>query len=64
MFRTTLKSINAHKRRLFGTGMAVVLGVAFLAGTLVLGDTLRSGFGDLFGEVNADTDVVIRSATG
>jgi putative ABC transport system permease protein len=63
VFRTTLKGINAHKRRLFGTGMAVVLGVAFLAGTLVLGDTLRAGFGDLLGEVNADTDVVIRSAT-
>ena len=31
----------AHKRRLFGTFLAVFLGVAFLAGTLVLGDTLR-----------------------
>lgn len=46
MFRATFKGINAHKRRLFGTGMGVVLGVAFLVGTLVLGDTLRAGFGD------------------
>jgi putative ABC transport system permease protein len=38
----------------------VVLGVAFLAGTLVLGETLRTGFDDLFTEANAGTDVVVR----
>ena len=31
----------ARKRRLIGTSFAVVLGVAFLAATLVLGDTMR-----------------------
>ncbi|MDD9369508.1 MAG: ABC transporter permease, partial [Acidimicrobiales bacterium] len=62
MWRTTLKSINAHKRRLL-TSLAVVLGVAFLTGTLVLGSTLRANFDDLFGEVNAGTDVVVRSDT-
>ena len=36
MWRITLTSIAAHKRRLLATGSAVVLGVAFLAGTLVL----------------------------
>ena len=40
MWRTTLKCIGAHKRRLLGTCSAVVLGVAFLSGTLVLGDTM------------------------
>jgi putative ABC transport system permease protein len=63
MFRTTLKSINAHKRRLLATSMAVVLGVAFLAGTLTLGDTMRADFNDLFTATNAGTDVVIRSST-
>src|SRR5690606_30134509 len=63
MFRTTLKSINSHKRRLFGTCTAVVLGIAFLAGTLVLGDTLRSGFSNLFTEANAGTDALVRNET-
>ncbi|HEX5945648.1 MAG TPA: FtsX-like permease family protein, partial [Acidimicrobiales bacterium] len=41
----------------------VVLGVAFLTGTLVLGSTLRANFDDLFTEVNAGTDVVVRNST-
>ena len=63
MWKTTLKSIGAHKRRLLATSSAVVLGVAFLAGTLVLGDTMQTGFGDLFSEANAGTDAVVRSST-
>jgi putative ABC transport system permease protein len=59
----TLREMRAHARRLAGTSLAVVLGVAFLTGTLVLGATLRSNFDDLFAEVNAGTDVVVRSAT-
>src|SRR5215211_5428062 len=57
------KGLLAHKRRLIGTAVAVFLGVAFLSGTLVLGDTLRSNFDDLFADVNAGTDVVVRNAT-
>jgi putative ABC transport system permease protein len=63
MFRTTLRSIGAHKRRLLATCSAVLLGVAFLSGTLVFGDTTRAGFGDMFTEANAGTDAVVRSAT-
>jgi len=63
MWKTTLKSIGAHKRRLLGTCSAVVLGVAFLSGTLVLGDTMETGFGDMFTEANAGTDAVVRSST-
>jgi len=59
----TLKEMRAHARRLTGTSLAVVLGVAFLTGTLVLGATLRANFDDLFTEVNAGTDVVVRNAT-
>jgi putative ABC transport system permease protein len=54
------KGLLAHKRRLVGTFLAVFLGVAFLAGTLVLGDTLRGNFDNLFTEANAGTDVVVR----
>jgi putative ABC transport system permease protein len=59
----TLKNLWAHKRRLLGTFLAVFLGVAFLAGTLALGDTLRANFADLFAQANAGTDAVVRSAT-
>jgi len=62
MWKTTLRSIGAHKRRLLATCSAVVLGVAFLSGTLVLGDTMETGFGDMFSEANAGTDAVVRSS--
>ena len=63
MLFLTLREMRAHARRLVGTSLAVVLGVAFLTGTLVLGSTLRANFDDLFTEVNAGTDVVVRNAT-
>src|SRR3989475_6624983 len=58
-----LKGLLAHKRRMFGTFLAVSLGVAFLSGTLVLGDTLRGNFDNLFTEANAGTDAVVRHAS-
>jgi len=61
MWKATLASIRSHKRRLLSTSMAVLLGVAFLSGTLVLGETTRSGFSDLFEEANAGTDALVRS---
>src|ERR671910_1228780 len=63
MMSLTIKEMRGHGRRLVGTAVAVFLGVAFLAGTLVLGDTLRSNFDDLFADVNAGSDVVVRNAT-
>jgi putative ABC transport system permease protein len=62
MWRTTLKSIAAHKRRQFATGLAVLLGVAFLSGTLVLMRTVTDGFADILGEANAGTDALVRSS--
>ena len=43
--------------------MAVVIGVAFLTGTLLLGDTISANFDRLFTQVSANTDVVVRNAT-
>ncbi|MEV0531725.1 ABC transporter permease [Kitasatospora sp. NPDC050463] len=60
--RLSLRSLGAHKRRLVGTFLSILLGVAFLTGTMVLGDTLRSNFDTLFADANAGTDVVVRSA--
>ena len=62
MFHITLNGLWARKRRLIGTCTAVVLGVAFLAATLVLGDTMRSGFAQAFTDANAGIDVVVRSS--
>jgi putative ABC transport system permease protein len=62
VWRTTLKSIAAHKRRQFATGLAVLLGVAFLSGTLVLMRTVTDGFADILAEANAGTDALVRSS--
>jgi putative ABC transport system permease protein len=63
MLKVSLKTLWAYKRRLFGTFVAVVLGVAFLSGTLVLGDTLRANFNSLFAQANQGTDAVVRTAS-
>ncbi|WP_406213388.1 ABC transporter permease [Streptomyces canus] len=60
--RLSMTSLRAHKRRFAGTFLAVFLGVAFLAGTLVMGDTLRAGFDTMFGNATSGTDAVVRSA--
>ena len=64
MFRLTIKNLWAHKLRFALTGLAVVLGVAFMAGTLVLTDTMASSFDDLFDDVNAGIDVVVQQPGG
>ncbi|MGP4001070.1 FtsX-like permease family protein, partial [Streptomyces sp. 8N706] len=60
--RISYASLRAHKRRFAGTFVAVLLGVAFLCGTLVMGDTLRAGFDTMFGNAAKGTDAVVRSA--
>ncbi|MFC7309466.1 ABC transporter permease [Streptomyces monticola] len=44
MLRTALRNVLAHKARLIMTALAVMLGVAFVSGTLVFGDTVTSAF--------------------
>lgn len=61
MFRATVKGLVAHKLRLALTAVSVVLGVSFVAGTFVLTDTIRSAFDRLFTDVNAGTDVSVRT---
>lgn len=63
MWRITWKGMWSHKRRLLGTTMAIVLGVAFLAASLTTGNTMTAGFDQLFEEANSGTDVVVRSAS-
>ena len=63
MFAIALNGMWAYKRRLIGSTLTVVLGVAFLSGTLLLGDTLKANFDNLFTQANAGTDVVVRGVT-
>jgi putative ABC transport system permease protein len=60
MFKATLKSVLAHKLRLALTALAVVLGVAFMAGTFVLTDTIKHTFDTLFSQTSAGKDAVVR----
>ncbi|MEV6106352.1 FtsX-like permease family protein [Streptomyces sp. NPDC051940] len=60
--RISAASLRAHKRRFAGTFLAVLLGVSFLAGTLVMGDTLKAAFDTMFGRATSGTDAVVRSA--
>jgi putative ABC transport system permease protein len=61
VFRTSVRNLLAHKFRLFATALAVTLGVAFMAGTLVLTDTIQKTFDELFQDVFAGTDAVVRA---
>ncbi|GAA3059954.1 hypothetical protein GCM10020000_48610 [Streptomyces olivoverticillatus] len=44
MFRTALRNVLAHKARLLMTVLAVLLGVAFVSGTLVFTNTISDAF--------------------
>src|SRR5205823_3697728 len=58
MLSTTIRQMLAHKTRLILTTASIALGVAFLAGTLVLTDTMGLAFEQLFGKVSSGTDAV------
>ena len=61
MFRLTLETIRARKARFVLTAVAVVLGVAFMAGTLVLTDTISKAYDGIAATEFASTDVVVQS---
>ena len=61
MFRLALKNLRARRFRLVTTGIAVLLGVAFLSGVLVLSDTFTSTFDNLFSNVFKGTDAYVRA---
>src|SRR5262245_48732874 len=63
MFSLTLKSVRANKARFLLTSVAVILGVAFMAGTLVLTDTIKKSYDDVAVNVYKHTDAVVRSAS-
>jgi putative ABC transport system permease protein len=62
MRKVTFRNLSANRRRLVGTLLGIVLGVAFLSGTMVLSDTITRTFDSLFANVNAGTDAWVRSS--
>ncbi len=60
MWKVTIKGILAHKVRFLLTGVAVILGVAFISGTLVLTATINKTFDGLFTNIYANTDAAVR----
>src|SRR5213080_4888266 len=61
MLRIIMRGLMARKFRLFATALAVTLGVAFMAGTLVLTDTIGKTFNDLSSGVYKGTDAEVRA---
>lgn len=59
MFRTTLANLRAHRARLLLSSLAIVLGVAFVAGTFVFTDAIKKAFLDGFAEDVGQADVVV-----
>jgi putative ABC transport system permease protein len=60
MWKVTLKGIWAKKVRFVLTGVAVMLGVAFVSGTFVLTETISNTFDALFSDIYQHTDAVVR----
>jgi putative ABC transport system permease protein len=59
MTAVTLRGLFARKTRAVLTGLAVLLGVAMIAGTYVFTDTINSSFDQIFENANEGVDVVV-----
>ena len=63
MTKVALRGIGARKMRAFTTWLAIFLGVALVAGTYVLTDTINRSFEEIFTESLKGTDVAISART-
>src|SRR3954452_21009721 len=62
MWRLGLRNASAHLGRLLLTAVAVVLGVTFVAGSLVLTHTSQRVLDDQFRTVSSGADLAVRRA--
>jgi putative ABC transport system permease protein len=60
MIRTAIKGLAANRVRMILTGLSIVLGVAFVAGSFVFTDTINARFENLFTDVYAGVDATVR----
>ena len=63
MTKVAVRGLAQRKLRALVTILAILLGVAFIAGSYVLTDTINRSFDDLFDEAFAGTDVAVSSST-
>ncbi|WP_169806829.1 ABC transporter permease [Actinomadura macra] len=61
MVKLVLRGLAAHRARLLLSTVAVVAGVAFVAGTLIFSATLDRSFERAFDDLGRGTDTVVRS---
>ena len=61
VIKLAFKGLLARKLRTVLTGFAVVLGVAFVAGTFIFTDTIDASFKDLFERTSKGVDVSVQS---
>jgi putative ABC transport system permease protein len=61
--KVSLRGLASRKLRTFVTALAVLLGVAFIAGSYVLTDTINKSFDEIFDVAYAGTDVAVSSST-
>ncbi|NLU70865.1 ABC transporter permease [Streptomyces sp. HNM0574] len=64
MLRTALRNVLAHKARLLMTVLAVMLGVAFVSGTLVFTSTISQAFQKSSEKGYSNVDVAVRPGPG
>jgi putative ABC transport system permease protein len=62
MFKTTVRSLLAHRVRLALTALAIALGTGFMAGSFVFTATLTHSLDALFAESATGTDVIVQHA--
>jgi putative ABC transport system permease protein len=61
MWKVAIRGILAKKFRVLLTSIAIVLGVAFMAGTLILSDTITHTFDNLAVQVNTGLSATVRA---
>jgi putative ABC transport system permease protein len=60
MAALSLRGLRARKLRAFLTALAIFFGVAMIAGTLMLTDTINNSFDNIFTSANENTDVTVK----
>jgi putative ABC transport system permease protein len=62
MFKASIRSFLAHKGRMALSTLAVLLGVAFVSGTLAFSDTINVAFGNISSSTAADVTIKPKQA--
>ena len=60
MLTLTLRGLATHKRRLVSTVIAILLGVGFMAGSMVFTDTMRASMSGVYSDAEQGTDALVR----